>query len=332
MKGILVGLGKRSRGWVAACREHPDVELVAVCDTDPGARERFAAEAAGGPAVFAGVAEALDAVGADFVLDVTPPSAHGKVALAAFAAGLHVLGEKPMCETMAEAREVVAAGESAGVVHMIAQNYRFGPLPRTTRRLIAGGAIGRPGQVHVALYVSWADRPGSYYVTAPYMFLTDMGVHHFDLMRYVLAADPLSVRATSWNQPWGWHAGDACHAAVFDFPDSLKAVHVGMGCCMGRQTTANGDWRIEGPEGGILWADDRIVLAREHRTDRRRREEVAPDALPATGTAAILSEFVAAVRERREPECSARDNLKSLAMALGAVESARTGGAVDLRV
>ena len=146
---------------------------------------------------------------------------------------------------------------------MITQNFRFGPLPRTTRRLRPEGVIGRPGQLDISFFVPWADRPGTHYVTEPYMFLTDMCVHHFDMIRYVLGADPLAVQTLSWNQPWGWHKGDACHVAVFDFPRGLKAIHVAMGCSLGHQTTANGNWRIEGPEGSITWEDDRIfVVAR----------------------------------------------------------------------
>ena len=73
---------------------------------------------------------------------------------------------------------------------MITQNYRFNQLPRTTRRLLDESIIGKVGQLDVSLYVPWADNPGSHYVTEPYMFLTDMGIHHFDMMRYLLACEP----------------------------------------------------------------------------------------------------------------------------------------------
>jgi predicted dehydrogenase len=238
--------------------------------------------------------------------------------------------EKPLAGTLDDAREAAEASERAGIKHMITQNFRFGPMPRTTRRLISDGAVGPPGQLDISFYVPWADRPGTHYTTEPYMFMTDMGCHHFDMMRFVLGADPTAVQALSWNQPWGWHAGDACHVAVFDFPGALKALHVAMGCSLGHQTPANGNWRIEGPEGSITWEDDRIFVSKEHRIEKKRREEVPPDDLPAHGTAAVLDEFVGAVREDREPECSARDNLATLAMTFGTVESADTGRKVNL--
>jgi predicted dehydrogenase len=333
VKGILVGLGKQCRGWYKECRDHPEVELVAFAEISEEARKGFQDEF--GPEacrVFPSLDEAIRSSDAEFVLDVTPPAAHRKVAETALAASLHVLGEKPLADNMDDARAMVACGRKAGRKHMITQNFRFGAKPRTTRRLIGEDAIGEPGQLDIAFYVPWACRPGTHYVTEPFMFLTDMGVHHFDMMRYVVGADPVSVQTISWNQPWGWHKGDACHAAVFAFPDGLMATHVAIGCSIGHQTPAEGNWRIEGPEGSITWEDNRIFVSKEHPADVKRREEIALDALPAEGKTAILNEFVAAVREDREPECHAADNLKSLQMTLGAVESARTRMETDLTV
>jgi predicted dehydrogenase len=66
-----------------------------------------------------------------------------------------------------------------------------------------------------------------------------------------------------------------------------------------------------------------------HRTPERVRSEIFPLAVPAPEQA-ILDEFFAAIREDREPECSARDNLKSLAMVFAAIQSAKEGRRVEL--
>lgn len=330
MKGILVGLGRHSRGWFKSCAAHAEVELVGFVARGEDTRARFAAEFnLARQEFFSSLPEAAGACRVDFVLDVTPPAAHRQIALAAFAAGLHLLQEKPMCPSLDEAAEVVQAGQAAGLRHMVAQNFRFGPLPRTTRRLLSEGAIGQPGHLDVSFFVPWADRPGTHYVTQPYMFLADMCVHHFDMIRYVLGADPLAVQTLSWNQPWGWHQGDACHVASFDFP-GLKAIHLGMGCSLGHQTSCHGNWRIEGPEGSLTWEDDRIFISREHRTEHKRRQEIPHDALPAAGQQAMLDEFLAAIRQNRQPECAATDNLHTLAMTLAAVQSAQTGRKVSI--
>jgi predicted dehydrogenase len=163
------------------------------------------------------------------------------------------------------------------------------------------------------------------------MFLLDMGCHHFDAIRYVLGADPLSARVLSWNLPWGWHAGDASHVALFDFPGRVRAIQRATGCSNGKATPWSGDWRIEGPRGSITWEDGRVFVTREHRTENRRREEIPLEAAGGKeGQAAVLDEFLAALRDDREPECSSRDNLGTMAMTFAAVESARSGRAVAL--
>jgi predicted dehydrogenase len=282
--------------------------------------------------MFASLRDALTARKADFVIDVTPPAIHEQVAMQAFEAGLHVLGEKPISDDFAAARRIVAASEKLKRTHMITQDYRFGPAPRALHRLLKEGVIGPPGQAAVALYKAWAARPGTHYVTLPFMFVKDMGIHHFDLMRYLLDRDPVRVWARTWNQPWGWHKGDAAHTAVFEFAGGLTVTHHALGCCTGKQTSRNGEWRIDGPEGTLSWEDDKIFVTREHPPDKKSLREIAPNPAAPSPQDAILIEFLAAVREGRAPECSGRDNLKSLAMTFAVVKSAQEKRTVELNV
>lgn len=327
---IVTGLGGRGLHWVNQIRLRDDCRIVGYVEPAADRRERAIAER-GVPAdqIFNSLDEALAGVKADFLVDVTPPAVHAEVAEKAFSRGMHVLGEKPLSDDFATARRVLEAGEKAGVKHMITQNYRFTAFPRTTRQKLAEGLIGKPGQCDIRFYMPWADMAGSHYVTQPFMLINDMMVHHFDLLRYVLGQDPVSVQAITWNQPWGWHVGDAAHAIVFQYADGLVATHVSCGCAVGSQTSWNGDWRIEGPEGSIDWDTTKMWHVHLHRTQQKVREEIFPLAVPAPEQA-ILTEFFASIKEDREPECSARDNLGSLAMVFAAIQSTREGRRVEL--
>ncbi|MGD8237236.1 MAG: Gfo/Idh/MocA family oxidoreductase [Armatimonadota bacterium] len=331
MKAIVVGLGGRAGTWLGECGRHEDVEIVGYVEPVEERRQAVA-EKHNVPdsQLFADLADAAQAVEADFVVDVTPPAAHEAVANTAFGAGLHVLGEKPLSDDFEAAKRIVAASEAAGLTHMITQNYRFTLPPRTTRRLLAEGLIGAPEQVAIQFYMPWATRPGTHYVELPYMLIKDMGVHHFDMVRYVLDADPVSVQCVTWNPSWGWHKGDASHVALFDFDGGLRVVHTAFGSSVGRKTAWNGDWQIEGPEGSISWENDEIFHTRSFPGDKATREEIPPDDIALTGPDAILAEFVAAVKEGREPECSGRDNINSLAMTTAAVMSAEQGRKVEI--
>jgi predicted dehydrogenase len=324
MKAILTGLGGRGLHWLKQMRSREDVEFVAFVEPYEASIQR-AVEKYDVPRdlIFPTLSEAIASAKADFVLDVTPPAVHHEIAYQAFEAGLHVIGEKPLSDDFEIAKQVAAAGAKAGVVHMITQNYRFGAQPRTTRQALEDGLIGSPGQCDIRFYVPWADSPGSHYVTQPFMFINDMMVHHFDLMRYVLAQDPIFVQAITWNQPWGWHAGDACHAIVFRFASGLVATHVSIGCEVGAQTSYNGDWHIAGPQGSIDWDKTGTYHSFLHRTDQKIDRQTVPHLQVKPDSQAMVDEFFAAIAQNREPECSAQDNLKSLAMVFAAIKSSK---------
>ncbi|HZO91190.1 MAG TPA: Gfo/Idh/MocA family oxidoreductase [Chthonomonadaceae bacterium] len=327
---IVTGLGGRGLYWVQCAHNDPRCEIVGYVEPVEANRKRaIARQNVPEDQIFPTLGAALQNVKADFVLDVTPPAVHHQIAQEAFDAGLHVLGEKPLSDDYNVARQVVEYGRERGRKHMITQNYRFGSFPRTTRQLLAEGLIGQPGQCDIQFYIPWADSPGSHYVTQPYMLINDMMVHHFDMLRYVLGAEPESVHAITWNHPWGWHQGDAAHAIVFFYPHGLVATHVACGCAVGSQTGWNGDWRIEGPLGSIDWDKDQMRHTRLHRTERPIQEALTPISVPPADQA-ILDEFFAAIEQDREPECSAADNLKSLAMVFAAIKSAQEGRRVRL--
>jgi predicted dehydrogenase len=330
MKAILVGLGGRARHWQSACNAHPDVELVAYVEPNDTHKERAIAErGVAETLIHDSLEQAIDSAQADFVVDVTPPSVHETIAITTFNAGLNLLGEKPLSDDFLAAKRIVEAGKRAGVKHMITQNYRFNALPRTTHRLLRENRIGPVGQLDVSLYVDWADNPGSHYVTEPYMFLTDMGVHHFDMMRYTLGLDPVSAQAITWNLPWGWHQGDACQIIVFRFENGVIATHRAIGCTMGHVPAGhNGEWRYEGPKGTLTWEGFDLFYTLKHKADPQIREQMALGEVD--GPNPVLNEFVRALQENREPECNAEDNLKSMAMVFGAVQSAKEGREVQL--
>lgn len=331
MNCILTGLGGRGLHWLNAVRNYDGVHAVAFVEPFEQNAQRATNEY-GVPAdrIFKTLDEAIAAApDAEFVLDVTPPKVHREVAEKAFAAGLHVLGEKPLSESYSDALAVVAAGKAAGKTHMITQNYRFGAQPRTAARLVREGLIGQPGQCDIRFYMPWADMAGTHYVTEPYMLINDMMVHHFDLLRYTVGETPVSVQAITWNQPWGWHAGDACHVILFEFASGLRATHTCVGCAVGSQTQWNGDWRIEGPQGSIDMSRDGIVYSHLHRVEEKVERKIEGDDVPG-GEKAILDEFIGALKNGGQPECNAEDNLQSLAMVFAAIKSAQEGRKVLL--
>ena len=88
--------------------------------------------------------DAFAVEGAEVIAVVTPPHTHAGIALAAVAAGKHVLCEKPFALDLSEARALLDEAERAGVVHLMGLEHRFGTTQESLRRVVASGAIGQP--------------------------------------------------------------------------------------------------------------------------------------------------------------------------------------------
>ncbi len=126
------------------------VEVAAVAARDRRRAEAFAARY-GVPAVHDSYAGLLADPSLDAVYVPLPNGLHARWTLAALEAGKHVLCEKPFTSNAAQAREVAAAADAAGLVVMEAFHYRYHPLARRMAELVRGGELGRIQRVETAM-------------------------------------------------------------------------------------------------------------------------------------------------------------------------------------
>jgi predicted dehydrogenase len=134
-----------------------DTRVVALCDTDPATLERARQQT--GVTVTSPRFE--DIIGRDdvhAVIIATPNFTHAPIALAAIAAGKHVLCEKPLAMNAGETRSMLDAADKAGVRHMTAFTYRFVPAMRYLRHLVQSGAMGQPYHFRSCRLQDWGDR------------------------------------------------------------------------------------------------------------------------------------------------------------------------------
>jgi predicted dehydrogenase len=167
-------------------------EVVGVVGSTP---ERGATAAAAlGTAAYADV-DALLADPAVTVVHVcTPNDLHPAITRAAIAAGKHVVCEKPLATTLADAAAMEAAATAAGVVATVPFVYRFHPMVREARARIAAGALGRVMLAHGGYFQDWMAHPGadSWRVDPDRGGATrafgDVGSHWCDLLEFVTGA------------------------------------------------------------------------------------------------------------------------------------------------
>ncbi|TDT66197.1 Gfo/Idh/MocA family oxidoreductase [Frigoribacterium sp. PhB116] len=186
----VVGGGFMGRVHTAAARA-AGAQVVAVASSSP-ASASFAAAALGVPTAHDSVQDLLDDPGVDVVHLCTPNALHAGLALAAFSAGKHVVCEKPLATSTAEADELVRAARAAGRTAAVPFVYRYHPMVREARARVASGVTGRVLSVRGSYLQDWLlDRDDVDWRVesasgGPSRAFADIGSHLVDLVEFVL--------------------------------------------------------------------------------------------------------------------------------------------------
>jgi predicted dehydrogenase len=192
----LVGAGFIAGAHAAAAATRPDVELVAVTDRDAAAANRFATT--WGVRAEPRVEDVLAADDVDAVVVCTPNDTHADLARSAAAAGKHLLLEKPMALSAADAQSVADAYERAGLVLLVGHTHRHADYARAVHDVIASGRLGTVRAVRIAITGGWIWGGWSAWVIDPARsggHAFHNGVHLYDLARWWLGSPIASVYA-----------------------------------------------------------------------------------------------------------------------------------------
>jgi predicted dehydrogenase len=209
---------------------------------------------------------------------------------------------------------------------MVSQSRRYNAGLHPLRRLIVE-QTGPPSILNADFYIG--AHFGGFRDAMAHPLLLDMAIHTFDAARFLSGADPVAVYCEEWNPPWSWYAGAACATAIIEMSDGLRFVYRGSWCSEGAPTSWEAAWRAVGPRGTAIWDGEHTPFAEivtepggfHSKTERR---SVPVEDVP-TGTAGSLRDFLDALETGAMPMGECHDNIQSLAMVFGAIESARAG-------
>jgi predicted dehydrogenase len=338
LKAALVGCGAMSRAWLQAATRIPNLRIVGLADLDAERAKCRATEfSLKDPVVASDVHALIAETRPDLLFDVVVPSARHEVVSAGLAAGCHVLSEKPMAETLADARDLVARAKAAGRIHAVVQNRRYLAGVRRIARAVRSGAIGAITSVHADFFL--APHFGGFREEMDHVLLLDMAIHSFDALRCMTGLGASSVYCREWNPPQSWYRRGSSAAAIFELENGAVFVYRGSWCAQGLPTSWESGWRFVGAKGALTWdGSDQIRIEVLGPGERRGLFDpitlVEPPPLApedrVDGHFGVLSDFVSAVRSGSEPETVGRDNIRSLSMVLGAIESADAGRRVEI--
>lgn len=326
------GRGDYGHGLDAIFRGRAGIELVAVADPDSAGRDR-AVRATGAARGYADWREMLAKERPALVsIAMRHADQHAEIALGCIAAGIHLYMEKPFVRSPDEADKVLAAARARGVCIAVAHTMRITPVVRRFKQALDDGLIGELREMRA--YGKQDNRAGGEDMMV-------LGSHLFDLMhqfagvpewctarvlqsgREITAADRRLVKDNV-----GWVAGDQVFAQ-FGFANGVHATFTSDGCL--RETV--GHWGIEfhGTKGVARVNCDIApnVFVRSNpawtavgRTDvwKPFEPELAP--LASEHSPGPVDDWLAAIREKRQPECSGVNGALAVEMVAGVYRAA----------
>jgi predicted dehydrogenase len=336
VEALMVGCGGMSRAWLTAARKIGHVKVVGLVDlVEANAAQRARDFDLTDAWVGSDLGAALRATGPDVVFDCTVPEAHTSTTVTALRHGCHVLGEKPLADSMPHAKAMCAAAKKAKRLYMVTQNRRYMGTIQAFGKAVKENVIGELSSLDADFFIG--AHFGGFRDRMEHVLLLDMAIHTFDQCRLLTGADPVSVYCREWNPAGSWYDHDASAVAIFALSGGIVYTYRGSWCAEGLNTTWECDWRIVGTRGSVTWDGGAgIAVQKVAKRDGffSTMKDVPVPALARAdrvgGHEGLIREFVECVRRGTVPETVCTDNIKSLAMVFGAIASARQGKPVRI--
>lgn len=337
IKGVGIGAGYFAGFQYRAWNRMPEVEISALCNRDVE-KSKPIMEKCDIERHYTDYRKMLEQENPDFVDIITPPVTHLEMCKAAADLGIHIICQKPLAPTLAEAEEIVAYCRKKKVRFMVHENWRFQPWYREIKNLIENDAIGH---VHTLNFRSrmgdgWGENAyiprQPYFRTYPRFLVYENGIHFIDTYRY-LAGEIEEVYAVL-RKLNPVIEGEDCAQLILKFSSG----QVGFWDA-NRYNEPNyssprytfGEMLVEGSEGSIrLYGDGKLTLQllgqpeREH-TYPHANEEFAGDCVYA-----CQRHFMDRLIDGSDFETNGEDYLKSLRVQEAVYRSAEEGQVVKV--
>jgi 1,5-anhydro-D-fructose reductase (1,5-anhydro-D-mannitol-forming) len=324
----LIGASTIAREWMIGAIRAEGGDVVSVMSSDAARGAAFAA-ANGIPASTTQLTELVNDPAVQAVYISTTNELHHAQALAATAAGRHVLCEKPLALTLAAARSMVSAATHRGVVFGTNHHLRHAATIVAMREAIAAGRIGRPLFARVFHAVALPEHLQGWRIrdTATGAgVVMDITVHDADTLRFVLDDEPVSATAMVQHAGLGEVGIEDGVMGVLRFRSGLLAqFHDAF-------TTgyAGTGLEVHGTAGSLIGKD---CMTQQAHGSVLLRTAAGEEALPLWHEnlyQRAIRSFHTAVASGGTPSASGEDGVRSLAVALAVLEAAKSGRSVPI--
>jgi predicted dehydrogenase len=333
MRIAIIGAGLQARRRAPVIKDWPDTELVIITaktkeEADPLARKMGCEAGEGWETV-------VTRPDIDIVLVCTPPDTHASISIAALKSGKHVLCEKPLTRTVAEAEELIAYARSTGLTLKCGFNHRHHPAIWKAKELFDRGEFGTP--VFGRCVYGICGRPGyekewraDTSVVSGGQFM-EQGIHAVDLFRWFLGDFEKVTGFTSTKYFDISPLEDNGFALLRTSTEVIASIHSSLtqwkNLFIFEIFGVDGYFRVEGLGGG--YGNEKLYIAKrdfnapfteqaiEYRGDDRSWLEE-------------WKEFMTAIKEKREPIGNGIDGLETLKIVNAVYQSSQSGQTISI--
>jgi predicted dehydrogenase len=326
-KLAFIGCGGISRSHLNSYAAHSDrVELVATCDIIPE-RAQETKDAYGAQAAFRSVEDAIAGPPFDVAVVCTPTPVRQQVVEPLAKAGKHIYIEKPLADTIDEARCMVDICNEAGVMLAVDQTYRYYYPFDIARRVIADGRIGKPiSVIHRGLDYR---QDAGWRTQCKRHTLAVMGVHWVDGFRWMLQSEASEVRAASCSSSAIECVGETDANVQILFENGTAVSYVQSFSC---PPGGYADTIVVGEAGALHMNYGKVAFYAQGQQDAPVEEwRIEAQGDPHRWAVyRLLDELLVSIETGTQPPNNGMDNLKTISLLEAAWQSADTGKPIAL--
>jgi len=310
LNAAVVGCGSWGRNHARVYSELPNVNLVAVADTAPATAKEVAEKYRAKP--YTEPARLLEDQEIQLVSVCTPTITHAAIALQAIECGKHVLVEKPMTDTVQEAKTLINAAKKQGVHLTVGFVERFNPAVQEACRRIAADEIGDVILAHTRRLSQRPLRIGDVGV------IKDLAIHDIDVASALFNEEPRTVYAT---------AGSIAH----QFEDYAN---INIGYLGNRTAFIETNWLTPKKVRQLNVTGTKGIVTVDYITQElsvENNQQLVQPHIPYHEPLCLeLKAFVDSIISDTQPTVTGEDGLRALTICEAALESSRTGRQVKL--
>jgi len=335
LKILQIGCGAISQAWFSSITKRDDVEICGIVDINKDAALEKAAKFNLTCPVFTDTAKAIDTINPTIAIDNVIPSVRLELAKICMSKGLHVLSEKPLADTIDNAKQIIKLSDKYSREFFVMQNRRYNTGMFSYKNAIQTSLTGKIGYLGAEFFRD--PHFGGFRDEMPSPLLIDMAIHTFDQARFLLGNDPVSVICKEYNPKWSWYKGNASAVCIFTFEDGTIFNYTGSWCAPGMKTSWDSNWRAVGSLGTCGWNGNDFPTAQIYDSNDKSRHPLDTDIriqkieCPLNSHEGCIDEMIESIKVGRKAQTDCRDNIKSLAMVFAAIKSSVQNREVQIK-